>query len=71
MIYNAYLIYKYYNYIYYIFIMYHGIKISYDSYNLVKYVYNIIPVYNINTEDNGIMLYEFEDKNGWSHLDLI
>tara|TARA_Y100000389_G_scaffold182235_1_gene198690 strand:+ start:928 stop:1083 length:156 start_codon:yes stop_codon:yes gene_type:complete len=50
--------------------MYHGVKISYDSYNLVKYVYNIIPNNNINTEYNGIMLYEVEDKNGWNYLDL-
>jgi len=68
MLYNAYLIYKYYNYLYYIFIAYHGIKISYDSYNMIRYICS----YFI-TEDNKnieIMLYEIEHKNDWNYLEI-
>tara|TARA_B100000401_G_C52428983_1_gene541822 strand:- start:454 stop:615 length:162 start_codon:yes stop_codon:yes gene_type:complete len=53
--------------------MYHGIKISYDSYNLINYLYDIIPInknINKNTENNGVMLYELE-KQEWNYIEII
>ena len=53
---------------YYIFIAYHSIKISYDSYNMIRYISS----YFI-TEDNKnieIMLYEIEHKNDWNYLEI-
>jgi hypothetical protein len=68
MLYNAYLIYKYYNYLYYLFIVYHGVKISYDSYYILKYVSSFCITEN--NENIDIMLYEIEQKNDWNYLEI-
>ncbi len=74
MLYNIYYIYTYYNYIYYFGTFYYGLRISYDTYNTVSYIYNLIPYNNNNNNNNNnniaIELFEIKDKDDWNILEI-
>mgnify|MGYP001170319000 FL=1 len=71
MLYNIYYIYSYYNYIYYFGSFYYGLRVSYDTYNTVSYMYNLIP-YNSKKINNDITveLFEIQEKDEWIFLDI-
>ena len=71
MLYNIYYIYSYYNYIYYFGGVYYGLRVSYDTYNTVSYIYNLIP-YNNNNINNDITveLFEIQEKDEWIFLKI-
>lgn len=70
MLYNIYYLYKYYYYIYYMGVFYCGARTSYDIYNTLYYIYNLIPNTNIKKtiEIDMIML---EKDNDWNIIKLI
>lgn len=71
MLYNIYYIYSYYNYIYYFGSFYYGLRISYDTYNTVSYMYNLIPYNNKNiNNDITVELFEIQEKDEWIFLDI-
>ena len=71
MLYNIYYIYSYYNYIYYFGSFYYGLRISYDTYNTVSYMYNLIPYNNKNiNNDITVELFEIQQKDEWIFLDI-
>jgi hypothetical protein len=69
MIYNIYSIYYYYNYIYYAGTMYYGLRLSYDTYYSLNYIYSFLPNIKKNTETT-IELFEIENKNDWNILKI-
>ena len=72
MLYNIYYIYNYYYYIYYIGTCYYGLRVTYDTYYTLNYIYNLIPNINNYEEDKevNVELYEIEYKNDWNILKI-
>ena len=68
MIYNIYSIYYYYYYFYYGGLFYYGIRFSYDTYNVLNYIYSFLP--NKRIKETNIELFEIEYKNDWNILKI-
>ena len=71
MFYYIYYLYKYSYYIYYMGICYYGLRVSYDTYNCVNYVYNLIPYRENNQNNVNIEMYEIEKNEDWNIIKLI
>lgn len=69
MFYYIYYLYKYYYYFYYIGVGYYGLRITYDTYSCINYIYNLIP-YN-KKNDILIEMYEIEKIDDWNIIKLI